>query len=119
MKLFLISIAICAFATCASCGANTSPGDGEKVGQIVKLARVGMISKTWEGEIVRGGFQGAAGVNGQSFDFTVEGDSLADVVRQYMEAQREVRIRYRTEGIFSSFRTESGGHFLASIEPTR
>src|SRR3954464_191807 len=102
----------------SACEINTSPGDGEKVGQIVKLSRVGMSSKTWEGEIVRGGFSGGGGVNGQAFDFTVEDDSLAARVRSFMEAQQEVRIRYRSEGIYSVSRSESGGHFLVSTEPT-
>jgi hypothetical protein len=109
-------IALLGLLVVAGCGLNTSPGDGEKVGQIVKLSRVGMIDKTWEGQIVRGGFQGASGVNGQAFEFTVEDEGLAKEVGALMEAQAEVKIRYRSEGIWSSFRSESGGHFLVSIE---
>lgn len=103
-------------AVCASCGFNSSPGDGEKVGQIVKLANTGMIYKTWEAEIIRGGFQGASGVNGTAFDFTIESPALADTVRAYMEAQREVRITYRSEGIWRVGRSDTG-HFLTTITP--
>lgn len=104
------------FALFGACGVNTSPGDGEKVGQIVKLAKVGMMAKTWEAEIVRGGFQAGGGVNGQAFDFTVENEADANRLRSFMEAQREVTIKYRSEGVWSSWRSESGGHFLVSID---
>lgn len=111
--LFLLAL-----ASLTACGINGSPGNGEKIGQIVKLSKVGLFSKTWEGEIVRGGFQGGGGVNGQAFYFTVESDSLAKQVTDFMERQTEVRIHYRTEGIYAIARTESGGDFLVSIQPT-
>lgn len=113
-----ILLAMLTLYGCLACGLNGSPGEGEKVGQIVKLSRVGMFAKTWEGEIVRGGFSGGAGVNGQAFDFTIESDTMAQRVKAFMESQREVRIRYRSEGVYSLTRTENGGHFLVSIEPT-
>lgn len=100
----------------SACILNTSPGDGEKVGQIVKLSKVGMINKTWEGQIVRGGFTDGGGVNGTAFDFTVEDNALAAEVLKFMESRTEVRIKYTTEGIASGLRTESSAHFLTSIK---
>ncbi len=117
MKIRTIALALLALASLTACEINTSPGDGEKVGQIVKLSKVGMFSKTWEGQIVRGGFQGGGGVNGQAFDFTVESDSLAAEVAGFMEHQTEVKINYRSEGIYAMTRSESGGHFLVKIQP--
>lgn len=102
----------------AACAINTSPGTGSKVGQVVKLSRVGIMSKTWEGQLIRGGMSsGSGGFGVTPFDFTVEGDSLAAVVDKYMEDQTEVIIHYRTEGVASCFRTESDNHFLVSIAP--
>lgn len=101
-----------------ACYCSISPGYGEKVGQIVKLAKVGLISETWEAEIVRGGFTNTSGVNGTSFDFTITNDGDAALAKQYMENQTEVRIKYHTPGIASIGSTESG-HFLVEIAPAK
>lgn len=119
VEVLIVAIIVCILAAIAApvfLGINFAPGEGEKVGQIVKLAKTGMIRQTWEAEIVRGGFQGGGGVNGQAFDFTVEGDTLAARLRALMEKQAEVRITYRTEGIYSPLRSASAGHFLVSID---
>lgn len=99
-------------------GCNTSPGDNEKVGMIVSAHDVGLIWKTHEASLVRGGFQGGSGANGVTTTFTIESDSLARLAREYMEKGTEVRVRYRTEGTYSWARSESGGDFAYSIEPT-
>ena len=104
----------------AGCGLNTSNGTGEKIGQVVKLSKVGMFSKTWEAQLIRGGMSGGSGSFGTvPFDFTVESEKDADKLRGYLESQTEVLLQYRTEGLYSLFRTEGGGHFMVSIEPTK
>lgn len=105
--------------TLAACGVNTAPGDGSKVGQIVKLAKLGMFAKTYEAEIIRGGFQNGSGANGQAFDFTIETEELAKQVKDAMDAQTEVIITYRSEGLWSACRSEGGGNFLTSIRPLK
>lgn len=114
-KLSFLSLIILITA----CAINTNPGDGEKVGQIVKLSKVGMSCKTWEGQIVRGGFSGGNGVNGQSFDFTVASDSLAHVLDSLMDKQTEVRIKYHTRGIASLCSNDTDNHFLTSVAPLK
>jgi predicted small secreted protein len=104
--------------TVSACGVNTSPGDTEKVGQIVKVSKVGLVNKTWEAELVRGGFSNGGGVNGQAYDFTIESDSLAAVAKSYMESQREVKVRARHEALWSVARSESDGHFATSVDTT-
>lgn len=116
MKKLPLVILLAALLT--GCGLN-KPGDGEKVGQIVKLSKHGFFAKTWEAQIIRGGFSGGSGTMGQAFDFTVESDEQAAKVRAFMEAQTEVRIHYRTEGIYSVLRSDTGGDFLESIEPVK
>lgn len=91
-------------------------GDGEKIGMVTKLAKQGVIIKTWEGEIVRGGLSGGSGVNGQSFHFTIQDEAVAKQVLAMMENQQEVKITYTSE-MFAFFTSESGGHFLTKIEP--
>lgn len=100
--------------------ANASHGNGEKIGQVVKLSKQGFVRATWEGQLIRGGMSGGSGTLGTvPFDFTVEGEELVKKVQAYMRDQTEVIISYRIEGLYSPFRSESGGHFLISIEPVK
>lgn len=90
-------------------------GNGEKIGMITKIAKQGVFCPTWEAEIVRGGFSGGSGVNGQAFHFTIENDAQAEEIRKAMEEQREVKIHYRSE--FATFcRSDSGNDFLTKLE---
>jgi hypothetical protein len=107
-------------ASATACGINESPGTGEKVGQVVKLSKVGIICKTWEGQLIRGGMTDGSGTIGtQPFNFTIETDELAQKVTNFMRTQQEVRVTYSQEGVYALCRTESGGAFLRSIEPLR
>lgn len=100
------------------CGANGQPGTGEKIGQIVKLKKVGIMRDTWEAELIRGGMSGGSGSFGMTpFDFTVESESDIPRIKEYMEKQTEVLIHYRTEGVYGACRSSSDGSFLVSIEP--
>jgi hypothetical protein len=102
------------------CGINSTPGSGEKVGQIVKLSKQGIISQTWEGQLIRGGMSNGSGTVGtQPFNFTIQDDITAKKVREFMENQTEVVISYNMEGVYSAFRSDSSGHFLTSIEPAK
>lgn len=101
------------------CLCSGTPGDGEKIGSIVKLSRVGIFCKTWEAQIIRGGMNGGSGSFGTvPFDFTVEREEDVATVKRFMETQEEVLLRYRTEGIASACRTDEG-HFLTSITPVK
>lgn len=101
-------------------GCNASPGTGEKIGQIVKVSKQGMIRKTWEAQLIRGGMIGGSGAFGTvPFDFTIEDDATAAIATQYMQQQTEVVIKYKMEGLYSLLRTESRGHFLVNIRPAK
>ena len=113
----LMLIAVVAISL--GCGLNSSPGTGEKIGQVVKLSRQGMLNATWEGQLIRGGMSGGSGTLGTAFDFTIEDDAMAQKAMEYMQNQTEVIIRYRMEGIYNLWRTESSGHFLTSIGPAK
>ena len=90
-------------------------GGGEKIGSITRLQRTGVFCKTWEGEIIRGGLNSGSGVVGTAFHFTIEDDGLAQQVQKAMEAQQEVKISYKREGI-TFCRSDSGNNFLTKIE---
>jgi len=112
-------IIVLALLVCfAGCGVNTSPGDGEKIGQIVKVSHEGVFANTWEAQLIRGGLTGGTGAFGTvPFDFTIEDEATVKKVQMYMQNQTEVIIKYRIEGIYSRFRSGSSGYFLVSIEP--
>lgn len=85
---------------------STSPGKGKKIGKIVKISKQGMIFKTWEGELIRGGLNDGSGSFGPSFYFTVESEEMAKKVMDAFENQYEVIIDYRKEFIHSITRSE-------------
>jgi len=116
----ILAMLVGSVASFKGCAVNTSPGTGEKIGQIVKLSKQGMMSKTWEAQLIRGGISGGSGsVGGVPFDFTVEKDSDAELIQGFMKNQTEIVIKYRIEGFYGSWRSESKGHFLVSIEPAK
>jgi len=116
VKAFIALLVLAAFF--AGCGVNTHPGDGEKIGQIVKVSKEGVFVDTWEAQLIRGGLTGGSGAFGTvPFDFTIEDKALVKKVQELMQNQKEVIIKYRVEGIYSRFRSGSSGYFLVSIEP--
>jgi len=99
------------------CGVN-NPADGSKIGQIVKVTKSGVFSKTWEAEIIRGGMTGGSGAfSVQPFDFTIESEEQAKQVQDFMDHQTEVIITYHSAGIYGAWRSDTGGHFLKTIAP--
>lgn len=91
-------------------------GNGEKIGSVTRLQHSGVICKTWEGIIQRGGINNGSGVMGAEFHFTVEDDALAEQVQKAMVAQQEVKIAYRGE-LTTFCRSDSQDIFLTKIEP--
>lgn len=81
--------------------------NGEKRGEIVKLAQEGIICKTWEGELIRGGLNdGSGGFGSRIFPFTVENADLLKKVQYALENNKEVKISYHHE-VFTFCRSES------------
>jgi hypothetical protein len=90
-------------------------GNGEKVGQITKVSKEGAVCPTWEAEIIRGGFNGGSGVQGQAFHFTIENnDALLKQVQDAMNNQQEVKIHYRSE--MATLCRSEHDNFLVGIE---
>jgi hypothetical protein len=121
--VFIASVAIftASLLLHTGCGCNPNhPGTGEKIGQVVKLSYGGVIKDTWEGQLIRGGMNNGSGSFGTTpFDFTVEDPKLVPIVQAYMSNQTEVVIKYRREGVYSVFRSDSHGAFLIEITPVK
>lgn len=91
-------------------------GNGKKVGMLTKASQEGILCKTYEATIQRGGFNGGSGVNGQAFNFTIENSpELVKKVEELMNRQAEVEITYRSE-VATFCRAESDNHFLVDIK---
>lgn len=115
--MLVLPVLAVSFVLLTGCGINLSPGTGEKVGQIVKLNKQGLIRETWEGQLIRGGMNNGSGSFGMvPFEFTIDDDSILQKVKDALDKQTEVKIKYRMEGLYSFFRTDSGGHFITGIE---
>ncbi len=110
--VFLIVLMFCL----SSCSIHTDPGQGKKIGRIVKFSKQGMLFKTWEGELIRGGFTDGSGTMGTSFHFTVEDYDIAVLALEAFENQYEVIIDYRREFIHSLTRAENrDAYFVENI----
>jgi hypothetical protein len=105
---------------CTSCTINTSPGEGTKVGRIVKLEKVGLLSKTWEGELIRGGLSDGSGSMGGTFYFTIEDDDNVARALNALYNQTEVSLFYKSELFSSFFRSEkTQPHFVVCIQENK
>lgn len=118
LALGVLALGVLALGT-AGCNVNSSPADGVKIGQITKVSKQGLIYKTWEAELVRGGLvDGSGAVGGAPLHFTIENDSLAAVALVAMLNQTEVLVAYQDEGLWAASRSDSQGRFAKSITPT-
>jgi hypothetical protein len=93
-----------------------SYADGEKVGSIVKIAKEGVIFKTNEVELIRGGLDDGTGVIGTPFYSTIDNPALLPIAYQALEENKEVKIKYHSNYFapFSSGNREN--NFVDSIE---
>lgn len=89
--------------------------EGNKVGIITKLAKQGAFIGTWEGQIIRGGFNNGSGTMGAPFDFTVENKNVLENLQKAMDEGREVKIYYHKEAV-AWIRSESDNYFVDRVE---
>lgn len=92
-------------------------GQGEKIGQVVKVNEAsGLIYKTVEVEIIRGGFSNGSGTNGQALHFTIENNPNAvALVKKAMIDGSEIKVQYHEE-LATIGRSDSGNTFGDKIE---
>lgn len=84
----------------SGCGSGCNSGDGKKIGRVVKIAKHGVFCTTYEGEIIRGGFSGGDGANGNSLHFSIKSQKLVNALTKAMENQEEVELSYNHQ-VFS------------------
>jgi len=105
LKRFFIGAAVFVFLVAAGTVAFimfASYGDGYRVGVIQKIARKGVIFKTYEGELTQGFIEGAQGdpnasaVSTRIWYFTVENDpKVLAQIDHAIEANKKVKLYYK------------------------
>ena len=102
----------------SACGHVT--GDGEKVGTIIKLSKEGVVFKTWEAEIIRGGMSnGSGGFSAKPFYFTIDDETMLPQVQSAFDSQKEVKIHYKRRLYLWTFSSECHGdecNYLTDIK---
>jgi hypothetical protein len=99
---------------------KSSPGKGQKVGQIVKINHQGFMFKTDEAELIRGGLTDGSGAIGSApFDFTIDDKDLLAKAKEYMQNQTEVLITYKISYVYLSINSENQGIYLLDIQPVK
>ena len=113
MKKNVIALAILSVAL-SGCW---DTGDGERVGQVIKLNKQGTFCKTWEAEIIKGGMSAGSGAMGGAFYFTVPNNNqvLLKTLTDAMNSGQEVRVHYNME-LVTFCRSDSDNHFVDKVE---
>lgn len=80
--------------------------EGKKNGMLVKISREGIIWGTFEGELIRGGFNNGSGSNGTSFHFSMGRleTSLVKKSLELMDKNKPVVISYHCELLVAPWR---------------
>lgn len=99
MKRFLTILLILGLAVLGVCLilASLSFSDGDRAGTITKFSRKGYLFKTYEGEMLVGGFADGTGqLNAEKFEFSVRPgqDSVVTTLQDAMLNGRRVRVKY-------------------------
>lgn len=82
---------------------------GQKTGTLVKVSKEGLFWGTYEGEMVRGGFDSGSGSNGREFHFTLGQTRNQNVKRaiSMMEKNKPITVVYHCEAFVAPWRGEN------------
>jgi hypothetical protein len=88
---------------------------GQKTGQIVDIWQSGLLIKTWECKLIRGGLDDGSGAFGQSIQLTIENEDQLQQAKECMRKKSPVIVSYHKE-LVSFLRSDSGSLFLDRID---
>jgi len=112
----LVIIAIVAILSALVLGLSggCSVSDGVRMGTIIKFSHKGIITKSWEGEMVQEGLRSAGGgVVGNVWRFTVTDAKLATALDK--RVGKRVKVRYHQRLVRNPF-TRDTNYTITSIE---
>lgn len=120
MRVWHVAILMASLVAAALSGCTHVVTEGGKVGTVIKLAQQGVLCKTWEGEIIRGGMNGGSGAFSTTpLFFTVNDPNILRDVNSALEGQYEVKVHYVEFLGPMGCSSSSNGHFLTRIERLR
>ena len=92
-KILLVCVAGLSLSSC------WDKATGQKSGVITHVTKQGAFWGTWQGELVRGGFDNGSGAMGKSFDFNLGAfrSILVDQAEEAMNLNHPVTIHYKCE----------------------
>lgn len=88
---------------------------GQKTGQIVDIWQSGLLIKTWECKLIRGGLDDGSGAFGQSIQLTIENEDQLQQAKELMIKKSSVIVSYHKE-LVSFLRSDSGSLFLDRLD---
>lgn len=116
MKTFAVVLVVMAIVMLAFTGCTHVVTEGSKVGTVIKLSQQGIVCKTWEGELLRGGMQGGSGgFSTTPLHFTVNDSGLLKATQDALEGQYEVDVKYVEYFGPMDCSSNSAATFLTSI----
>ena len=96
--------------------------DGYRTGKIIKFSNKGIICKTWEGEMLLGGFRkdSEGNVEANNFTFSIDSENqedqkIVDEILSAMDSGKRVKLHYSQE-IFTSPCRSSTDYFIKKVE---
>lgn len=81
--------------------------EGWREGRLQKLARKGVLSRTWEGELALDGFRLRGDAGGNVWAFSVTDEAVRAELERLGVGSR-VKVRYRERIVYDPLRQESG-----------
>jgi hypothetical protein len=95
--------------------------DGQRVGQVVKFSRKGVLIKTWEGQVNVGGFakdaEGDISPNVWSFSVYPGDKEIQDAIYKSMEKGSKVRLFYKEKFVRIGLLGDTK-YFITKVEYT-
>lgn len=86
---------------------------GEKIGKVTKVAQEGLICRTYEAEVIRGGFTDGSGAFGVlPFHFTIPNEKMMLIVKYAMENQKSILVKYHRR-LFAPCDSGNMGNYFA------
>ena len=80
---------------------------GNKIGIVTKIASEGIIFKTNEVTLIRGGMSDGSGAFSKDFNFSVESPEVLAKLQAAINENKNVRITYHCEWITASWRADT------------
>jgi hypothetical protein len=89
--------------------------DGDRVGQVTKFSRKGLVFKTWEGEMLAGE-RGAVAKDAWAFSVRKNNPEVMKKVEDALKSGRSVRLSYK-EKMFAAFWRGDTKYFITEVNP--